>query len=138
MSKINIKKIRPMFTAIVTTCDVFTEDDVKNSLIDAESIIGQPKPYQKVVAVGSSVGNINIGDMVVVDFSRYAKKKFKEGSLKDGVIQENPIESYAYNTITLDGVEHLYLQVNDIVFVIEDYEEVEEMTIDAPENKIIS
>lgn len=134
----NIKKIRPMFTTVITTCDVFTEDDIKDTLIDSDSMLGQPKPYQTVVAVGNAVNNVKEGELVVVDFSRYAKKKYKDGSLKDGVIQENPIESFAFNTIELDGVEHLYLQSNDIMFVIEDYEMVDEMAVIAPENKLIS
>ena len=46
--------------------------------------------------------------------------------------------SFAFNTIELDGVEHLYLQSNDIMFVIEDYEEVEEIAIVAPNSELIS
>ena len=138
MSKLNIKKIRPMFTTVITTCDVFSEEDVKNTLIDSDSMLGQPKPYQTVVAVGNAVNNVKVGELVAIDFSRYAKKKYKEGSLKDGVIQENPIESFAFNTIELDGVEHLYLQSNDIMFVIEDYEEIEEIAIVAPKSELIS
>ena len=116
----------------------FSEEDVKNTLIDSDSMLGQPKPYQTVVAVGNAVNNVKIGELVAIDFSRYAKKKYKEGSLKDGVIQENPIESFAFNTIELDGVEHLYLQSNDIMFVIEDYEEIEEIAIVAPKSELIS
>lgn len=124
--KINIKKIRPMYTAVITTYDVFTEEDVAGTLIGDDSMVGQPKPYQTVVAVGNMVNNIKVGELVAVDFTKYAQKKHKEGSLKDGVIQDNVIVSYALNTIMLDGVEHLFLQNNDIAFIIEDHEFVEE------------
>jgi hypothetical protein len=127
-----------MFTTVITTCDVFSEEDVKNTLIDSDSMLGQPKPYQTVVAVGNAVNNVKVGELVAIDFSRYTKKKYKEGSLKDGVIQENPIESVTYNTLELDGVEHLFLQSNDIMFVIEDYEEIEEIAVVAPKSELIS
>ena len=44
--KINIKKIRPMYTAVITTYDVYTEEDVAGVLVDDASMVGQPKPYQ--------------------------------------------------------------------------------------------
>lgn len=138
MTRINIKKIRPMFTTVITTCDVFSEDDVENTLIDSDSMLGQPKPYQTVVAVGNAVNNVKVGELVAIDFSRYVKKKYKDGSLKDGVIQENPVESFAFNTIALDGIEHLYLQSNDIMFVIEDYEEIEDIAVVSPKSELIS
>lgn len=126
--KINIKKIRPMYTAVITTYDVYTEEDVAGVLVDDASMVGQPKPYQTVVAVGNMVNNVKVGELVAVDFAKYAQKKHKDGSLKDGVIQDNIVVSYALNTILLDNVEHLVLQSNDIAFVIEEHEFVEEDT----------
>ena len=127
MSKnINIKKIRPMFNALVTTFDVFEEVDSSSTIIGADEAAGQPKPYQTVVAVGNAVQGINVGDIVAIDFTKYARTKHKDGSLKDGIIQDNPVVSYAFNTIELDGKEHLFLHTNDILFVIEDFEEINE------------
>lgn len=136
--KMNIKKIRPMFNAIVTTFDVFEETDANSAIIGADEMAGQPKPYQTVVAVGNAVTGINVGDVVAIDFSRYAKKQHKEGSLKDGVIQDNPVVSYAFNTIPLDGKEHLFIYANDILFVIEDHEMVEEMEIITTQKEVVS
>lgn len=136
--KMNIKKIRPMFNAIVTTFDVFEETDTNSAIIGADEMAGQPKPYQTVVAVGNAVNGINVGDVVAIDFSRYAKKQHKEGSLKDGVIQDNPVVSYAFNTIPLDGKEHLFIYANDILFVIEDHEMVEDMEIITTQKEVVS
>lgn len=136
--KMNIKKIRPMFNAIVTTFDVFEEADTNSAIIGADEMAGQPKPYQTVVAVGNAVNGINVGDVVAIDFSRYARKQHKEGSLKDGVIQDNPVVSYAFNTIPLDGIEHLFLYANDIQFVIEDHEMVEDMEIITTQKEVVS
>ncbi|MEE1303863.1 MAG: hypothetical protein U0K68_01750 [Agathobacter sp.] len=135
--KLNIKKIRPMFNALVTTFDVFEETE-SNGIIGADEMAGQPKPYQTVVAVGPAVSHINVGDIVAIDFSRYARKQHKDGSLKDGVIQDNPVVSYAFNTIPLDGVEHLFLYANDIQFVIEDHEMVEDMEIITTQKEVVS
>lgn len=136
--KMNIKRIRPMFNAIVTTFDVFEETDTDSAIIGADEMAGQPKPYQTVVAVGNAVNGIEVGDVVAIDFSRYARKQHKEGSLKDGVIQDNPVISYAFNTIPLDGVEHLFLYANDIQFVIEEHEMVEDMEIITTQKEVVS
>lgn len=136
--KMNIKKIRPMFNAIVTTFDVFEETDTDSAIIGANEMAGQPKPYQTVVAVGNAVNGIEVGDVVAIDFSRYARKQHKEGSLKDGVIQDNPVVSYAFNTIPLDGIEHLFLYTNDIQFVIEEHEMVEDMEIITTQKEVVS
>lgn len=136
--KMNIKKIRPMFNAIVTTFDVFEEADTNSAIIGADEMAGQPKPYQTVVAVGNAVNGIEVGDVVAIDFSRYARKQHKEGSLKDGVIQDNPVVSYAFNTIPLDGVGHLFLYANDIQFVIEEHEMVEDMEIITTQKEVVS
>ena len=135
--KLNIKKIRPMFNTLVTTFDVFEETE-SNGIIGADEMAGQPKPYQTVVAVGPAVAHIKVGDIVAIDFSRYARKQHKDGSLKDGVIQDNPVVSYAFNTIPLDGVEHLFLYANDIQFVIEDHEMVEDMEIITTQKEVVS
>jgi co-chaperonin GroES (HSP10) len=127
-----------MFTTVITTCDVFSEDDVKNTLIDSDSMLGQPKPYQTVVAVGNAVHDVKVGDVVAIDFSKYARTKHKEGSLKDGVIQDNPVVSYEFNSIVIDNKEHLFLHTNDILFVIEDYEEVEEVELITTSKEVVS
>lgn len=136
--KLNIKKIRPMFNALVTTFDVYEDPEVVTGIISEEEKAGQPKPYQTVVAVGNAVTNISVGDVVAIDFSKYARTKHKDGSLKDGVIQDNPVVSYAFNTIQLEDKEHLFLHTNDILFVIEDAEEVEETTVISTKKELIS
>ena len=46
--KLNLKKIRPMFNALVTTFDVYEDDDNTNVIINSNEAAGQPKPYQTV------------------------------------------------------------------------------------------
>jgi len=127
-----------MANYLVTTKEEYTEDDVrKGGLIT--KIIGSLKEYQKVVAIGPMVRGIQVGDLVCINPKRYAKYKHQPGSLKDGVITDNPVVAYNFNVIELDHVTHLLLTDQDIDFIIEESEEeeVKENPIIVPERKII-
>lgn len=127
-----------MANYLVTTKEEYTEDDVrKGGLIT--KIIGSLKEYQKVVAIGPMVRGIQVGDLVCINPKRYAKYKHQPGSLKDGVITDNPVVAYNFNVIELNHVTHLLLTDQDIDFVIEESEEeeVKENPIIVPERKII-
>lgn len=129
---VNVKKIRPLYTSIVTTMNKYEEDEYNGSLIDSTKTKGTLKEYQKVVAVGDLVKNIQVGDLVCINPSRYAVKKHKEGSLKDGVVTDNPVITYNFNVVELNGVPHLLLSDRDIEFIVEDYDET---SIIVPEEK---
>ena len=121
---INIKKIRPLFTKIVTTMNRYEEDQTtEGGLVVAQKQAGAVKEYQTIVAVGSNSAGLKVGDVVMVNPSRYAVMKHKEGSLKDGVISDNPVLGYNLPIIELDKVTHLLLETSDIDFVVEEYEE---------------
>lgn len=127
-----------MANYLVTTKEEYTEDDVrKGGLIT--KMIGSLKEYQKVVAVGPMVRGIQVGDLVCINPKRYAKYKHQPGSLKDGVITDNPVIAYNFNVIELDHISHLLLTDQDIDFIIEESEEeeVKENPIIVPERKII-
>ena len=136
---LNIIKIRPMANYLVTTKDEYTEDDVKRGGLMIKTV-GSLKEYQKVVAVGPMVRGIQVGDLVCINPRRYAQYKHKPGSLKDGVITDNPVVSYNFNVIELDHISHLLLTDQDIDFVIEEWndeKEPEKSNIIIPERKII-
>jgi hypothetical protein len=136
---LNIIKIRPMANYLVTTKDEYTEDDVKKGGLMIKTV-GSLKEYQKVVAVGPMVRGIQVGDLVCINPKRYAQYKHKPGSLKDGVITDNPVVSYNFNVIELDHISHLLLTDQDIDFVIEEWndeKEPEKSNIIIPERKII-
>lgn len=124
---LKIKKIKPMFDSIVTTMDKY-EDDTTNAsgIIDTTKQKGTIKEFQKVVSVGSVVREVKEGDIVCINPSAYAKKKYSDGSMKDGIIDTNVTLSYEFNIIELDDVPHLLLKTRDIDFIVEDYEEIEE------------
>lgn len=118
-------KVRPMFNRLITTMDLYEDDQIANGLIDTRRTKGSLKEYQTVVAVGTTVKNIEVGDVVAINPSRYATMKHTPGTMKDGIIDDNMVLGYKFNTITLNGEEHLMLYDSDIDFVIEESEEVE-------------
>lgn len=122
----NLIKIRPMFNRIVTTMNVFEEDQKKGGLIDPTKAKGTLKEYQTVVAVGSTVRDIKVGDEVCIDPTRYAVMKHQDKSLKNGVIGDNMVVEYRFDTIVLNGVKHLMLYDQDVTYIVEESEEVEE------------
>lgn len=135
---IRIKKIKPMFTGLVTTMDRYTEDIFTDGgLLDMSRKKGMVKEYQKVLCVGSSVRDIKEGDLVCINPTRFAVKKHKEGTLKDGIITDNPVVEYNFDIIELNGIPCLYLQDRDIDFIITDFEEVEDIVTQTSSNLYI-
>ena len=127
-----------MFDGIVTTINKY-RTDVKlpgSSMIDTTKA-GTVKEYQTVVAIGPMVRGIEVGDTVFINPKRYAQMKHQEGSLKDGVISDNPVIRYNFDIIPIDGEDHLLLQMADIKFVAEIEEFEEDPVIILPETKII-
>lgn len=127
-----------MFTTVVTTMDKYEDIQLKDGLIESEKSEGTVKEFQRVVAVGTSVRNVKVGDLVCFNPMNYGVKMHKNGSLKDGIIEDNPVMYFNFPSIYLDGVEHLVLQENDITFIIEDYEHVHAEELMLPEEDVIS
>lgn len=137
---IKIKKIKPLFNTLVTTMNKYEEDVTTNGLLlDMKQRSGEIKEYQTVVAVGDTVRGIKVGDVVSINPMRFAIKKHKDGSLKDGVITDNPVVEYQFDVLEMDDVQYLYLRDSDINYIIEDFEEVADTTssLVLPEEKKI-
>lgn len=134
-----IKKVKPLFNNLVVTCNKYPKDTklVGTTLVDttkADTI----KEYQTVVSVGPMVRGVEVGDVVFINPKRYAVKKHREGSLKDGVITDNPVIGYNFNIVEIDGIPHMYIQDGDIDFVAEGEEFNENPTlITEKDNKIL-
>lgn len=115
-----------MFNKIVTTMDYYEEDQMTNGVIDTRKTKGSLKEYQTVIAVGNSVRDVKVGDVVAINPTRYAVMKHEDKSLKNGIIGDNMVMGYKFNTITINDVEHLMLYDQDIDFIVEDSVDVEE------------
>lgn len=121
-------KIKPMFNRIITTMDLYEEDQTVNGVIDTRKTQGSLKEYQTVISIGSTVKDIKVGDVVAINPTRYAVMKHENKSLKNGIIGDNMVKGYKFNTITINDKEHLMLYDQDVDFVIEEYEDVEDVT----------
>lgn len=141
MSKLNIKAIKPLNNQVITTAYEYENDVKVGNLLDVKHTKGTLKEYQRVIAVGPMVRSISEGDLVMVNPKRFAKFKHQKGSLKDGVISDNPVIAYEFPIIELDHISHLLLSDQDIDFVITDLEEEPDaptsINLIVPNNKII-
>ena len=133
---LKIKKIKPMFNRILVTSDKYEKDIKQGGVVTITA--GTLKEYQRVISVGSTVRDIKEGDLVLINPTRYAVRKHNEGSLKNGVVTDNPVTSYNFNLVDVDGKICILLYDQDIDYVIEEYEEITEpSSLIMPDNKLI-
>lgn len=121
---LKIKDIRPVYTRIITTAERYKETQrLTESLIDSSKMEGRYKEYQTVVRVGSSVREVKEGDLVLIDPSRYMKRKFSDNSLREDFV-ENPIVEINIPTVTMNDTDYFMIDEHDIAYVISDSEEL--------------
>lgn len=133
---LNIKKIRPMANYMLVTKDEYDGETAE----DGGLIIpkGNLKEYQRVIAVGPMVRNINVGDLVCVNPKRYAVYKYRGDSLKGDMEHMQKITSYNFNVVKMDKKDYLLITDQDVDFVIEEFEETKPSNIILPKTKIIT
>ena len=122
---LKLKKITPTFNHILTTKNLRDHDEYDKGVLRFPA--GSTKEWQTVIAVGPTVKNCKEGDLIMVDPTRYAIMKHQDGSLKDGIVADNPVVAYNIPIIMMDDKEYMYLFDTDIQFVINEYEETEDL-----------
>ena len=136
---LHIKKIKPLFTSIVTTGEKFEEDMIEGNVIVAQK--GDLKLWQKVLAVGSAVRDIKVGDMVMINAEHFAIRKFSKDSIQND-LDNNPSLGYKFNWVTIDDEkgnpqECLLLNDRDIEYVFEGEEKKDIIITTAPAKKTL-
>ena len=123
----NVKKIRPLFTGVVTTARRYVGDTTTRGglLLDTNKLSGTMNSFQYVVAGGKMVTDLKEGDIVKINFKRYLVPKHLPGAIADNVQSDNLQATYEIPMVELDGIPHLFLQSNDIEFVVEEYDGIE-------------
>lgn len=121
-------KVTPLFNRIVTTMDTYEKDQYNGNLLDTTKQKGSLKEYQTVLAVGTTVRDIKVGDLVCIDPTRYMVTKHREKSLQGNIMGDDIAVGYKFNTIKLGDDECLMLFDQDISFIVEDSEDVEDQT----------
>jgi hypothetical protein len=121
--------------------DKYEQDKLTDGgLIDTSKQQGALKEYQTVLAVGDSVRGIKVGDLVCVNPARFAVRKHEKGSMRDGIVTDNPVITYNFDVVEMDDKQCLLLQDRDIEYVIEDFEEVQDPTpspLIQPDNTLV-
>jgi len=135
---LHIKSVKPLFTNIIVTGDRFEKDLTSNGIIIASK--GDLKLWQKVLYKGSSVRDIEVGDMVMINIENYARKRYSKDSIQNDM-DNNPTIQYAFNWVTIDDEkgnpqECLLLNDRDILYAFEG-EEVDDPIVEIPKKKII-
>lgn len=136
---LHIKKIKPLFTSIVTTGEKFEEDMIEGNVIVAQK--GDLKLWQKVLAIGAAVRDINVGDMVMINAEHFAIRKFSKDSIQND-LDNNPSLGYKFNWVTIDDEEGnpqecLLLNDRDIEYVFEGEEKNDTIILPSPDKKTL-
>lgn len=92
------------------------------SIIDPNQSKQGLKEYQTVIEVGTSVREVKVGDIVCINPSRYAVKKYDSNGVKDGVEGMNLVTHYNFNTIVLGDKECLLIDERDVDFIVKEWE----------------
>lgn len=134
---LHIKKIKPLFTKVLTTGDKYEEDMLTKGIIVANK--GDLKLYQKVLAIGTSVRDIQVGDTVMINPRNYAEMKYDPNSIKEDM-DMNKVVKWNLPWVTIDDedgnpMECLLLNDRDIEFVFEGEERNELLIVGS--NKIL-
>ena len=121
-----IKKIRPLFTGIITTAQTYKGEVTTSGgiILDTRKLEGSLNPYQTVVAVGSMVHDLKVGDVVKINFKRYEKARHLPGAIDEAENKQFDNLSIGVEVpmVVMNDIEYLFIQNNDIEYVVEDYE----------------
>ena len=123
-----IKNLKPLYTGILTTANKYSQDDSSGLILDTKKLAGSIKEYQTVVAVGSSVREIKVGDTVLINFQNYLVKDKARPENEDGSIRTEFVQQTYHlelPVMEVDDKEVLTLQEKDIDFVA-DIEEIKD------------
>ena len=122
----NVKKVRLRSNYVLVTNDVYTAKDFEGKL--QAKMDGALKEFQKVVAVGPVVKDIEVGDIVCINPARYAEVKYKENSIKNDIEGlMTPITRYHFNIVEMNHQNYILLTDQDIFYVVEDFDPEEDI-----------
>ena len=93
-------------------------------ILDTRKMEGALNPYQTVVSVGDMVRDLKEGDVVKINFKRYEKARHLPGAIDEAENKQYDNLSIGVEvpSIIINDIEYLYIQNNDIEYVVEEYE----------------
>lgn len=128
---LHVTKIKPLFDHLLITADRFEKDMIHSGVILANK--GDLKLWQTVVAVGSVVRDIKVGDKVMINLNDFAVKKYNKNSVQND-LDNNPVLTYNFPFETIDDEkgepkDYLYISDRNVKYVFEGMEKDESLLI---------
>lgn len=136
---LHIQKIKPLNNSILVTGNKYEKDVVQNGIIVASA--GDLKTNQEVVAIGSIVRDIKVGDKVVFNPMNYAQMKYDPNSIKKDLDIADKVVKWHLPWVTVEDEkgepqDYLMLSDRDILYVYEGYEKDDAIII-PPKKKVL-
>lgn len=128
---LHVTKIKPLFDHLLITADKFEKDMIHSGVILANK--GDLKLWQTVVAVGSVVRDIKVGDKVMINPNDFAVKKYNKNSVQND-LDNNPVLTYNFPFETIDDEkgepkDYLYISDRNVKYVFEGIEKDESLIL---------
>ena len=123
---LKLKTIKPLFSQVLVTENLYEKDDFDEAgIIVAKK--GDIKPYQTVIAVSDEVKTVKPGDVVSINFYKYAEFKEDPNSVKAS--GGNSVVKLRLKEVELldnEGNENTCFMIDarDINYILTDYDEV--------------
>lgn len=136
---LHVTKIKPLFDHLLITADRFDKDMIHNGVIVAGK--GDLKLWQTVVAVGSVVRDIKVGDKVMINPNDFAVKKYNKNSVQND-LDNNPVITYNFPFETVDNEkgnpkDYLYISDRNVKYVFEGIEKDDSLILPGKPKLII-
>lgn len=136
---LHVTKIKPLFDHLLITADRFEKDMVHSGVILAKK--GDLKLWQTVVAVGSVVRDIKVGDKVMINPNDFAVKKYNKNSVQND-LDNNPVLTYNFPFETVDDEkgnpkDYLYISDRNVKYVFEGIEKDDSLILPGKPKLII-
>ena len=136
---LHVTKIKPLFDHLLITADRFEKDMVHSGVILAKK--GDLKLWQTVVAVGSVVRGIKVGDKVMINPNDFAVKKYNKNSVQND-LDNNPVITYNFPFETVDDEkgnpkDYLYISDRNVKYVFEGIEKDDSLILPGKPKLII-
>ena len=121
---LRIKRIRPIGSQVLVTKNLYGWDDFDGGFLVHKR--GDLKDYQEVISVGSDVRFVQPGDVVKINFYKYAVFKEDPNSVK--AMADNPIVGLRLNEVDMvdaegDDMKCILIDQRDVEYILEDYSE---------------
>lgn len=123
---LKLRKIKPLFSQVLVTENVYGYDDRDHSGIIVHKK-GDIMPYQTVVAVGDDVKQVKPGDKVKINYYKYAELQEDPNSIK--AMHGNKMVKLRLREVEMedengDPAPCFIIDLRDIEYIIQEGEEV--------------